>query len=141
MSRIVKTTSRSAERLALEPARGGKLPPELAPRIASYMWMGGSGRTYTCRVHSLRGCPTSPRAIAILVRRDADDRRRIIAVLSCEHISSTLNRAEVRRLGARIGANEVHLIASRTTRAARTDICDDLSAIWDTAGHNSATRH
>lgn len=105
------------------------------------MWMGGSGRTYTCRVHSLRGCPVFPRAIAILVRRDPDDNRRIIAVLSCEHISSSLNRAEVRRLGASIGANEIHLVASRTTRSTRTAICHDLSATCSIPGPTSPTRH
>lgn len=132
---------RSAERLGQEPARGNRLPPELAPPIGSYMWMGGSGRTYTCRVHTLRGCPMFPRAIAILVRRDGEDRRRIIAVLSCEHVSSSLNRAEVRRLGARIGANEVHLVASRTSRVARAGICDDLSATWGSPVPSSLTHH
>lgn len=88
---------------------------------AFYFWRGASGRGHVHTVYSLIDCPELPRANYVLVHRDATGRRTILRLGRAEHDTPSLNLAEVRHRGAKLGANEVHvsyLAASEEERQA-----------------------
>ena len=72
-------------------------------------WAGISGDRYVHSVFSLLGCPELPAANYILVARDEQGRRRSLRVGRLENEAASLNLAEIRQLGATLGANEVHV--------------------------------
>jgi hypothetical protein len=74
-----------------------------------HFWSGASGRRYVHTIYSLVECPQVPAGNYILVHRDAQDRRLVLAIGRVGHASASLNLAEIRRRGAELGANEVHV--------------------------------
>jgi hypothetical protein len=72
-------------------------------------WSGASGRRYVHTVYSLFECPAIPAGNYILIHRDAEGRRLVLAVGRVGHSATSLNLAEIRRRGAALGANEVHV--------------------------------
>jgi hypothetical protein len=83
------------------------LPQQVPAR--QHLWRGASGRAYVHSVYSLIDCPPLPKATFLLVRRAADGRRLVLHVGLGHSDTATLNLAQVRRRGARLGANEVHV--------------------------------
>lgn len=81
--------------------------PGLADRF--HFWSGASGRRYVHTVYSLLECPAIPAGNYILIHRDAEGRRLVLAVGRVGHSATSLNLAEIRRRGAALGANEVHV--------------------------------
>ena len=88
--------------------------PDLADRF--HFWCGASGRRYVHTVYSLVECPALPSGNYILVKRDDNGAREVLAIGSVANDAASLNLAEIRRRGAELGANEVHvhLLASTT---------------------------
>ncbi len=84
-----------------------KTAGDLAGRF--HFWSGASGRRYVHTVYSLIECPAVPAGNYILVHRDAEGRRLVLAVGRVGHAAGSLNLAEIRRRGAELGANEVHI--------------------------------
>jgi hypothetical protein len=82
-------------------------------------WQGASGRRYVHTVYSLIECPALSAANYILVRSGGEGRREAVRIGRVEHGAPTLNLAEIRRLGAALGADEVHihLLAADTAEA------------------------
>lgn len=70
-----------------------------------------------------------PKAIYLLVRRDVDGRREILAGGAAEHEHGPFNLAQIRQAGAAIGANEVHVsFASASVSARRAAVTDIANA-------------
>lgn len=82
-------------------------------------WTGASGRRYVHTVYDLITCPTLPASNYMLIKRDDNGEPDILAVGRADNGASSLNLAEVRRRGAELGANEVHvhLLANNVTEA------------------------
>jgi hypothetical protein len=74
-----------------------------------HFWTGASGKRYVHTVYNLIECPVLPAANVALVRRDAKGRRTVLAITHVANDAPSLNLAEVRRRGAELGANEVHV--------------------------------
>jgi hypothetical protein len=91
-------------------------------------WGGASGLRYVHTIYSLLECPELPRANYMLVRRDATGRVHVLRVGCLVHKASSLNLAEVRHNGAKLGANEVHVHLLARSDEQRRQIELDLSA-------------
>lgn len=92
------------------------------------VWRGASGRGYAHSVYSLLECPPLPKATYVLVRREPSGRHRVLHIGLGQSEAPTLNLAGVRQLGARLGANEVHVHFSATSDATRSLAVCDLRA-------------
>jgi hypothetical protein len=97
---------------------------DLAQRF--HFWSGASGRRYVHTIYSLVDCPAVPAGNYILVHRDAEGRRLVLAIGRVGNTAASLNLAEIRRRGAELGANEVHvhLLApnAKLSRLIETDL-------------------
>jgi hypothetical protein len=89
-------------------------------------WRGASGRRYVHTVYSLLECPPVPKASYLLARRNDDGSRQVLHIASGESGAPTLNLAEIRRTGATLGANEVHLHFLAETEEQRQLVTFDL---------------
>ncbi len=74
-----------------------------------HFWSGGTGRRYVHTIYSLVECPALPAGNYVLVRRDHNGSRHVLAIGRVGHESASLNLAEIRRRGAELEANEVHV--------------------------------
>ncbi len=79
-------------------------------------------------VYSLIECPPLPKATYVLVKREQGGRRRVLHVGSGQSDAATLNLAGVRQRGAQLGANEVHVLFTAASDAARALVVCDLRA-------------
>ena len=93
-----------------------------------HFWGGASGRRYVHMVYTLLECPEVPEGNFILVHRDAQGRRTALAIGHLTRDCGSLNLAELRHRGARLGANEVHVHLLATTAQQRRGIELDLRA-------------
>jgi hypothetical protein len=107
------------------PARLG-LPDQVVAR--QHLWRGASGRHYVHSVYSLIECPPLPKATYLLVRRDSGGWCKVLHVGVGANDAATLNLAQVRRRGAQLGANEVHVHFQQRSDAARSLVALDLRA-------------
>jgi hypothetical protein len=91
-----------------------------------HFWSGASGRRYVHTIYSLVECPAIPAGNYVLVHRDAEGRRLVLAIGRVGNTAASLNLAEIRRRGAELGANEVHvhLLApnAKLSRLIETDL-------------------
>lgn len=91
---------------------------DLASRF--HFWTGGTGRRYVHTVYSLVECPALPSGNYILVRRDENGDRTVLAIGSATHDAASLNLADIRHRGAELGANEVHIhLLAGTSKASK----------------------
>lgn len=102
------------------------LPEEVPAR--RQVWRGASGKGYAHSVYSLIACPPLPAASYILVRRDRHGRRTALRVHLGQSDAPTLNLAHVRRRGAQLGANEVHVHFQAASEDERRLVACDLRA-------------
>jgi hypothetical protein len=93
-----------------------------------HFWRGASGKRYVHNVYSLIECPPLPKALYLLVRRDRSGRREVLHIGCGESDAPTLNLAQVRRRGATLGANEVHVHFLAASEEERRLITCDLRA-------------
>jgi hypothetical protein len=77
--------------------------------LGQHFWRGRSGRVYAHTVFTLIGCPAPAAASYLLVRRMDDGRRLLLEAGHTRSTIDTLNLADIRRRGAELEANEVHL--------------------------------
>lgn len=106
-ARVIQLAEVRARRSAQKPIASPDSAPELTDRF--HFWSGASGRRYVHSVYSLVDCPEIPAANFLLVRRDATGRRAVLAIGHLTNGAGSLNLAEIRHRGARLGANEVHV--------------------------------
>jgi hypothetical protein len=123
MSAVIVTLPRAAPRRAPAPAAG--LAHDLPARL--HFWRGASGRCYPHTVYGLLECPPLPEATYLLVGRDQDGRRVVLYIGCGESEAPSLNLAQVRRRGAVLGANEVHVHFLADTPEQRRLVLGDLS--------------
>ncbi len=91
-------------------------------------WRGASDAAFVHSVFTLLECPEIPAANYVLVRRDHDGRRQCLRVGRLEDAAPSLNLAEIRHLGARLGASEVHIHLLADTAHRRRMIELDIAA-------------
>src|SRR5262245_24827424 len=84
-------------------------PAGLPEPARQQSWCGASGQRYSHNVYSLIECPPLPAAGYVLVRRGPDGTLTALHVGLGQCDAPTLNLAQVRRRGAQLGANEVHV--------------------------------
>jgi len=86
---------------------------------AMQFWDGASGTRYIHTVHSLQGCPELPAVNYLLVHRDASGSQNVLGAGHTLYDAPSLNLAEIRKIGASLGANEVHvhMLADNPTSA------------------------
>jgi hypothetical protein len=124
-ARIVSPAARKA--VAPAPVALG-LPGDVPAPARQQVWRGASGTGYAHSVYSLIGCPPLPPASWVLVRRDARGRRTALSIGLGLSDAPTLNLAQVRRRGAQLGANEVHVHFETATDDERRLVACDLRA-------------
>jgi hypothetical protein len=95
--------------------------------LGTETWQTASGQRLRHAVYSLIGCPAVVAATYILVRRTADGARRVVAVRRTRTDIPILNLARIRRAGARLGANEVHVFRSAKSDEERRWLVAELS--------------
>lgn len=106
-------------------------------------WVGASGQRYIHSVHSLLQCPEVPMVTYLMVRRDESGGQIVLAAGRTSDQATSLNLAEIRRMGATLGANEVH-VHMLATDARRAKIVEhDLreAHIQGAPQEHPATRH
>ena len=109
-----------------------------------HFWSGASGRRYVHSVYDLVDCPEVPAANFLLVHRDGAGRRSVLAIGHLTNEVGSLNLAEIRHRGARLGANEVHVHLLAPSAQQRRMVELDLRAgqiDHDSEQRISATRH
>ncbi len=102
-----------------EPARSQK-----APRACT--WQGASGRVYLHRVYDFIWCPEIPNANVVFVHRACLGPRTVLHAGVVENGAPSLNLAQIRQLGAQLGANEIHVYDGEDDPAERIAIADDV---------------
>lgn len=80
-----------------------------ADTTVQQFWTGASGNRYIHSIYSLLYCPELPAVNYLLVHRDPQGTQKVLAAGHTKHDAPSLNLAEVRKLGATLGANEVHV--------------------------------
>lgn len=106
----------------------GRIESEVIDRqpLGYRTWLGLSGREYRHAVFSLIGCPPLSEANFVLVRRTDGDDAEVLHVDRVDDSTSSVNLAYVRRLGATLGANEVHIYDRAVSSADRARIELDI---------------
>lgn len=99
-----------------------------------HVWTGQSGNRYVHTIYSLIECPTVPASNYVLVHRDAQGNRTALSFGRALHNAPSLNLAEIRHLGASLGANEVHVHFLARTASERLFLETDLRASPAVAG-------
>jgi putative NIF3 family GTP cyclohydrolase 1 type 2 len=139
-----KATADTGSKSVAEPAIGNESAAETSQSTSSLQfWVGASGTRYIHTVHSLVDCPEIPAVNYLLVHRGSSGDRRVLAAGHAAHEAPSLNLAEVRKLGAALGANEVHLhmLAGSTKEAKVIEHDLRLGQICDSVPTNSPLRH
>ena len=90
-------------------------------------WTGASGKRYVHTLFGLIDCPEVGHANVLLVRADGHGKREVVHVGRLEQAPS-VNLAEIRKLGATLGANEVYLHLLADSPMQRRFIEIDLQA-------------
>lgn len=87
-------------------------------------WSGASGDRYVHHIYSLIECPELPASNYVLVGRDDSGRRKVLHVGRTTSVATSLNLAEIRMRGAKLGACEVHvhLLAENDDRRRLVDL-------------------
>ena len=104
-------------------------PPVRAPELnasGQQIWRGASGTPYVHAVASLLFCPEVPESTYLLVRRELDGTARVLRVGCLESEAWSLNLAQIRQMGATVGANEVHFRPQAGPTAERARIAFDI---------------
>ena len=96
------------------------------PKSQFCFWRGASGDRYVHHIYDLIACPELPASNYVLVGRDAAGRRKVLQVGRAKHASPSLNLAEIRHLGAKLGASEVHVHLLAETDGQRRLVDMDL---------------
>lgn len=102
------------------------VPPDPADRTPSFLqplgladWRLEGVGVFRLMAYRLTGCPPIGPGRYLLVRRNSDGCRQILAARRARHRVGSVNLAVIRRLGARLGATEVHIERNPRAPAAR----------------------
>jgi hypothetical protein len=106
-ARIIELAAFRAQRSEASDAPARSITTDEASRF--HFWTGASGKRYVHTVYELVECPPLPAANYVLVRREANGRRQILSIGRVSDAAPSLNLAVIRRRGAELGADEVHV--------------------------------
>ena len=108
-----------------------------------HFWTGASGKRYIHTVYPLTDCPPLLGANYMLVRREDDGNRTLLAVGRAEHAAPSLNLAEIRQKGASVGAIEVHihLLAENSKQMKLVEFDLKTGQLDPTAADDTAANH
>lgn len=95
--------------------------------LGTETWHTATGQRLRHAVYSLIGCPGVLAATYILVRNCPDGMREVLAVRRTRSDIPSLNLARIRRAGARLGANEVHVFHGAQSAEERRWLVAELS--------------
>ncbi len=98
-------------------------------------WRGASGTPYVHTVSSLLFCREMPEATYLLVHRDAEGIARVLRVGCLENEAWSLNLAQIRQVGAALGANEVHIRPQAGPPAERARVAFDIENALSVGDH------
>jgi hypothetical protein len=118
------TSKRANAQLKLVPAL--RALDALGAPAGQQVWRGASGTVYPHAVTSLVFCPEISEGTYLLIHRDETGGARVLAVGTLDSQIPTLNLAHIRKVGATLGANEVHYHSERTSPAERARIAFDI---------------
>lgn len=106
----------------------GRIEAEIIDRqpFSYRTWFGLSGREYRHAVFSLIGCPPLSEANFVLARQTETGDIEVLHVDRVDDSASSVNLAYVRRLGATLGASEVHVYDKGGSSADRARIELDI---------------
>lgn len=100
---------------------------DVAPGAETFhFWSGASGECYVHSVFSLLECPELPPANVVLIKRSQDGCIEVLHVGETANDSQSMNRGQIRQLGAQLGANEVHVHFLGETERQRAVVAFDL---------------
>lgn len=91
-------------------------------------WRGASGRSFVHVVYSLLCCPPLIRSTYLLVRRSRDGHRKVLTVGRTTAAAPTVDLAQIRHIGSRLGVNEVHVCACNADLSEDTVLLDLAAA-------------
>jgi hypothetical protein len=91
-------------------------------------WRGASKTPYVHSIYALVTCPDVPPCTYVMTRVTATGRRSVLRIGRVEHTAPSLNLAELRYIGANLGASEIHLHVLAATAIDRRMIELDLRA-------------
>lgn len=74
-----------------------------------HYWRGASGKRYLHTIYSLLDCPILPKANYIMVCYNEDGNRTPLRIGKTVEEANSLNLAYLRKRGAQLGANEIHV--------------------------------
>jgi hypothetical protein len=100
--------------------------PDFSTLSGQQTWRGASGTPYVHAVSSLLFCREMPQATYLLVHRDAEGIARVLRVGCLENEAWSLNLAQIRQVGAALGANEVHIRPQAGPSAERARVAFDI---------------
>lgn len=120
-SAVRRTKSRQDAAPVRRPVRAFDTPP-----ASQQIWRGASGAPYIHTVSTLLFCPEMPESTYLLVRREVDGSARVLRVGSLENQAWSLNLAQIRQVGAALGANEVHIRPQAGSPAERARVAFDI---------------
>lgn len=107
VARILKLP---ADRMSRREGRLGVSSSRLAAHADRvHFWRGASGRSYPHIVFGLVECPPVPAANYVMVRRERAGQATVLRIGHVRHEADSLNLAELRQIGATLGASEIHL--------------------------------
>jgi hypothetical protein len=116
-------------------SRSAAIASEENPSHPFQFWCGASGQQYVHSIFGLIECPELPRANYILVRREPSGRCTVLRIGRTEHEAASLNLAEIRHRGAKLGANEVHVhFLAGNDRQRRSAECDLRAGLFSELG-------
>jgi hypothetical protein len=117
-----KTLARQTRDVAR--VRDDHAPGQKAPRACT--WQGASGRIYLHRVYDFIWCPEMANANVVFVYRTCLGPRTVLHAGVVENGAPSLNLAQIRQLGAQLGANEIHVYDAEDTAEDRLAVAGDL---------------
>jgi len=119
-ARIIELAAVRAKRQRLRPSVAKARGQAVVNCENFFFWRGASTTRYVHTIYSLLECPEIPNANYLLVKRDDNGHRTVLDVGLALHDVPSLNLAEIRHRGARLGATEVHVhILARSIRQAK----------------------
>ena len=121
-----KSRSASQSAVASKPVQDTVASQDETPKFDFCFWQGATGERYVHHVYGLIDCPQVPAANYILFAREEDGSRRVVHIGVVEHEAPSLNLAEIRHRGAKLGAREVHVHMLADTKRRRAAIKMDL---------------
>lgn len=119
---------RLQQRKVSMPRSSQSRPETIFRSLGIKLWQSIDGRRLRHTIYSLIGCPPVEAGTYILARRGQEGSLRVLAIRRTRSRVPSVNLASIRRTGARLGANEVHLCRLALTDSERKKLVANLKS-------------